>query len=153
MFPADKIPYQWTKPCAFVVNVDGSSQPGSHWVAIFADSDGKGIFFDSYGLPPAVSHHIDRLRRNCNVYEWNIQRMQSIDSDVCGHYCIAFLYYMSTGHSLNDFCTIFSNNTRTNDYLSVSLYKNIIRHRKHCRGSKTVCSSCKQYCKPRKTYM
>ena len=73
IFPANKIPIVLTRSCALVTNVDESHKPGSHCVAIYIDKNGHGVFFDSYGLPPSVPHHINRLRRNCVVYEWNIQ--------------------------------------------------------------------------------
>ena len=35
-----------------VANTDPSSKPGTHWVAFYFPSKGKGEFFDSYGHPP-----------------------------------------------------------------------------------------------------
>lgn len=150
VFPADKIPLVWEKPCALVANVDESTKPGSHWIAIYVDSSGNGVFFDSYGLPPAVSHHIDRIRRNCRFYEWNIQQLQSIDSDVCGHFCIDFLFYMSCGYTLPMFTTLFSSyDTVRNDKLAVSLYNNITKHRKFHTSNKIKCDLCNQSCSPK----
>ena len=130
VFPANKIPIVLTRPCALVANVDESHNPGSHWVAIYIDKNGHGVFFDSYGLPPSVPHHINRLRRNCVVYERNIKQLQCLDSDVCGQYCIDFLLYMCKDYSLNMFCTLFTYNQRVNDVLSVSMYSNIINNKK-----------------------
>lgn len=149
VFPADQIPVVWEKPCALVFNTDDSTKQGSHWVAVYVDRYGAGIFFDSYGLPPAIPQHVDRLRRNCHIYDWNIQQLQSIDSSVCGHYCIDFLFYMSSGYSMDHFCTLFSSNTVENDKLSVTMYKRILKNTKICKNKKIICTQCEQSCKPR----
>ena len=41
-----------TFPCGFVANTDPSTEPGTHWIALYFPSRGKGEFFDSYGYPP-----------------------------------------------------------------------------------------------------
>ena len=148
VFPANKIPIVLTRPCALVANVDKSHKPGSHWVAINIDKNGHDVFFDSYGLPTSVPHHINRLRRNCVVYEWNIQKLQCLDSDVCGHYCIDFLFYMCNDYSLNMFCTLFTNNQRVNDVLSQSMYNTIINNKKLLHN-KITRNHHKQCCNPK----
>ena len=153
VFPADKIPIILERPCAIVANTDDSKKPGAHWVAMYVDSEGRGTFFDSYGLPPMVPQHIDRLRRNCTVYEWNIQQLQSINSIVCGEYCIDFLFYMSRGFELNMFCSLFSNDSRKNDSLSKKLFNKITKKkRKKISKHKTICkyNNFEQSCKPRR---
>ena len=48
--PSDRLPDTvLEKPRGFIVNVDTSDGPGSHWVAIYLTADGKGEFMDSYG--------------------------------------------------------------------------------------------------------
>ena len=41
-------------PSAYVINSDPSSEPGEHWIAVYFDKRGRGEYFDSYGLAPAV---------------------------------------------------------------------------------------------------
>lgn len=149
VFPADKIPEQWKRPCALVVNTDESTKPGAHWVAMYVDTEGRGYYFDSYGLPPAVPQHIDRLRRNSVSYEWSIPQLQSIDSSVCGQFCIAFLFYMSHGYNLHRFCSLFSTDTLDNDRLSMTLFNHITKSKKIHKNSKVMCTKCKQSCKPK----
>ena len=43
-----------TFPSAYVINLDPSSEPGEHWVAVYFDKCGRGEYFDSYGLPPTL---------------------------------------------------------------------------------------------------
>ena len=40
-------------PSSFVINLDPSYQPGSHWVAVYFDKNGVGEYFNSLaGYPP-----------------------------------------------------------------------------------------------------
>ena len=43
-----------TFPSAYVINLDPTSEPGEHWVAIYFDKRGRGEYFDSYGLFPTL---------------------------------------------------------------------------------------------------
>ena len=66
VYAADHVPKILSPtPIAIVTNLDTSNKPGSHWIAIYIDRNGYGIYFDSYGLAPMLTHHLDRLIRNC----------------------------------------------------------------------------------------
>ena len=147
VFPANKIPIMLTRPCALVANVDESHKPGSHWVAIYIDKHGHGVFFDNYGLPPSVPHHINRLRRNCVVYDWNMQQLQCLDSTCVGItvsiFCficatiillICFVHYLPIINGLMTCC--------------VSMYNNIINNKKLLHN-KITCNHHKQCCNPK----
>ena len=118
------------KPTAIVCNMDAHTKPGSHWIGIFINSDGLGTYFDSYGMPPISNHHLDRLKRNSTSFEWNAKKLQSDDSMCCGQYAIMFLYHMSRGKSLKEFCKIFTRDTRKNDAIVTAF------HRKLCEKLK-----------------
>ena len=109
------MPRGWTKPTAFVVNTDGHTKPGMHWIGIYVDTEGNALYFDSYGLPPYVPDHIHRLRKNCKTFRWNTTLLQSATSDVCGQYCIMFLYYMSSRLGFTRFLENFSDDLKKND--------------------------------------
>lgn len=138
VFPADRIPSRWSRPTAIVANTDDHTQPGTHWVAIYVDNNGHGIFFDSYGLPPLVNKHHNRLRRNTTTYQWNTKPLQSIKSRVCGEYCIMFLDYMSRGYSLAAFCRLFSVNKLNNDKIVRRYYKKLNRVNRKGRYATSV---------------
>lgn len=127
VYAADRIPRSLSLPAAIVTNIDTSDKPGSHWVAFFINTAGRGIFFDSYGMPPSSPHHLDRLKKNCKSFRWNKEQLQSFDSKVCGEYCVMFLRHMCSGSTLRAFCNIFSKNCRRNDYLAAKFYKTILR--------------------------
>ena len=53
VLPSDRLPDIMTeRPKEFIVNVDNSDGPVTHWVAIDLTRDGKGEFMDSYGEQP-----------------------------------------------------------------------------------------------------
>lgn len=125
VYPADAIPKKWTKPTGMIVNMDNHDDPGSHWVAIFVNGQGNGVYFDSYGLPPSNAHHLQSLRRNTKSFVWNTHQLQSLTSKVCGQYCIMFLDCMSRGLSLRAFCKQFTNDHVKNDYRADLHYKRV----------------------------
>lgn len=97
VFPADLIPDSSTNyPCCYVANTDPHTQDGTHWVAFYLDSPDHLDFFDSYGMPPSayqfpvVASHVQSNSRD----------FQSHTSDVCGHYCVYFLYHRCRRQSL-----------------------------------------------------
>lgn len=103
VFPADQIPRVWTKPTAFVFNIDGHKKPGSHWVCVYVNKSDIGWYFDSFGLPPIKPEFINRLRKNCKRFHWNTVQLQSETSNACGQFCIMFLFCMSAGLSMKQF--------------------------------------------------
>lgn len=123
VFPADEIPRLWTRPAGIIANTDEHTKPGEHWVAMYVDRDGRGWYFDSYGLPPIIPQHLARLRRNCKFFRCNIKQLQSNSSDVCGQFCVIFLHFMSCGFGMAKFNDLFTDNPRKNDELVREYYK------------------------------
>ncbi|XP_043285728.1 titin homolog [Venturia canescens] len=123
VFPADEIPRTWTRPAGIIVNTDEHSKPGEHWVAMYVDRNGSGWYFDSYGLPPIIPQHLERLRRNCKFFRFNVKQLQSDSSDVCGQFCFIFLHLMSCGFGMDKFNNLFSDNPRKNDEIVRQYYK------------------------------
>lgn len=117
VYAANRLPNSISIPCGIVVNTDPDFKPGSHWVAIYIDKFRNGEYFDSYGLPPFVSHHQQFLRSNCKRLVYNTVEMQSLNSDVCGQYCLLYLYFRAHARSLADFQKLFSQNTLENDQI------------------------------------
>ena len=118
VFAADELPDLDTFPCGFVANTDPRTEPGTHWVAFYFPSRDKGEFFDSYGYPP------EYYGEGFTVYDVetiNSHKLQSSWSEVCGHYCIFYLYYRSRRHSMSKIVNMFSSNTTIND-CKVSCY-------------------------------
>lgn len=144
---------RWTPPAAIVANTDPHSQPGSHWVAMYLDNDGHCVYFDSYGVPPGIPQHLNRIRKNSRSYTWNTRHLQSFGSKVCGQYCIMFLHYMARGYTLQQFCKMFSNNQDHNDRIVARFHQRICGIRRknkiinnnniHNGSGKLVIQSCR----------
>ena len=96
VFPFDYFPHSsftqtsLQRSICCVVNNDPSTKPGQHWVALFRDKGSNVIeFFDSYGFPPEKYHFapFSNFHVICNKIT-----LQSKWSNVCGHYCVLFVY-------------------------------------------------------------
>jgi len=103
----------------------GEDNVGSHWTALYIAKlkDGRiqPLFFDSFGAPPAedikkyvAPHYIPHLTKD----------IQSLMSDVCGFYCLAFLYFISVSHyrtgnlyqDAETFIDLFDDLNKSNDW-------------------------------------
>ena len=92
---------------AFVCNTDDGDEPGEHWIALYLDADGRGVYFCSYGL--ALRHAAFRTFMNEQCSEWthNSNRLQSPLSNVCGQYCVAYVLFRCNGFPMRTFINIF----------------------------------------------
>lgn len=100
-FAADKIPKIEQFPASLVVNLDTYDQEGSHWVAVFCVNKKQVYYFDSYGIEPNL--YIKQfLTQFLKVYQ-NKKIIQALNSNVCGFYCIYFIYSLSIGQSFKNF--------------------------------------------------
>ena len=117
VFAADQIPLVWTRPTAFIFNIQRHNKPGLHWVAIFVNKNGDAWYFDSFGVPPYIPDHINRIRRNVRKFRWNFRQLQSGTSDTCGYFCVMFLHYMSVGLGIGHLLENFSSDLRKNDQI------------------------------------
>ena len=141
VFAADELPEKIdTFPCGFVANTDPSTEPGTHWVVFYFPSHGEGEFFDSYGYPP---EDYGEPFKSYKIGIWNKRKIQSSWSEVCGQYCIFYLYHRSRGYSMNKIVNLFSNNTELND-CNVACY--VKKHFNTIIENQPLCGL-KQYCK------
>ena len=93
VFARDTLPLT-RKDGGYVINFDLSSEPGSHWVAVYV----KGSlveYFDSSGQPP---QHGEIQFFLGPEYHYNSVHLQPILSKCCGQYCI---YYLVQRHLMN----------------------------------------------------
>ena len=81
-------------------------------MSFYFPSHEKGEFFDSYGYPP--EHHAETFKFY-KIETMNNHKIQSSWSDVCGQYCIFYLYHKSRGYSMSKIVNLFSGNTNLND--------------------------------------
>ena len=92
---------------AYVINLDESSDIGTHWVALYVQNNGV-TYFDSFGVEQ-IPKEIRTFISNKNI-KTNIFRMQAYDSIMCGYFCIGFIDFMFAGKTLTDFTNLFPPN-------------------------------------------
>ena len=112
------------KNSGIIINTDKWNEPGEHWVAIYLDSNGVAIYFDSFGLPPIHEEIVNYLKEiSPRGFYHNTITLQSIYQDTCGMYCIYFLSFMFTYKDYHKFLRIFNNHPHINDIVTKLLYK------------------------------
>ena len=73
-----------------IINLQDSDKKGSHWVSYCKRND-KIFYFDLYGIA-FVNNFIKNQYPN-HKFISNIYRIQSIDSNQCGRFCILFVKF------------------------------------------------------------
>ena len=75
---------------SYIVNIQKSDLPGSHWISILVKKDCI-LYFDSIGLPVTNGYISKRLELcNCTIY-YSTLSIQGIFSMFCAYYTLAFL--------------------------------------------------------------
>lgn len=125
VYSSDNLPYDEELPLNIIVNTDPSNRPGEHWVAISINKNGKGEYFDSFGLPPLVPSIKKFLYSKCNngCFYNNVQ-LQNIFSTTCGHYCVLFIIYHCQGYETKQMISKFNSNTPDNDIRINEIFNN-----------------------------
>ena len=97
-----------------VVNLDESNSKGSHWVVAEVNNTKKECYyFDSYGFIPVFADMFYALLNVSGQFQYNATPLQSIDTIVCGHYCILYCLLRARGYSFNDVIKILQHNSLT----------------------------------------
>lgn len=99
VFPSDNLPKYKKQFNSYIINLDPSNKPGSHWIAVYF---GKNIcyYFCSYGTDPN-ENILKFIRHNAKYIEWNKSLFQSLYSTTCGLFCIYFLHKINNSEKLN----------------------------------------------------
>ena len=96
------------KDGAYVKNPNEYSDIGTHWIALYANTNTV-TYFDSSGvehIPKEINNFIDNRNIIANIFSVNM----------CEYFCIGFIDFMFKGNSLTDFTNVFSpNNFQKND--------------------------------------
>ena len=83
----------------FIINLDDTEGPGTHWVALKIIADHVN-YFDSFGLQPPqeflnLCYTFDKLHK----YESN--QFQDLSTTLCGYYCLYFLKEFAINNCFN----------------------------------------------------
>jgi len=108
-------------PVKFIINLDLSNKPGSHWIGIYITDkiieiyDSLGFKNSNWGCNPKRIKHFLRKYRNTHHF-FITPQLQSKQSFLCGFYCIYFFIFRKK-LSFNTCLDTFSSNLTTNDKL------------------------------------
>ena len=117
-------------PCYLVINTGLSDSNGENWISFVMTSPNSCLYFDSYGEPVNVYPNIIPPAQ---IFQENCKTLQSDESYTCGHFCIAFIYYLSTGGTYKNFLDHFTHNKEANDNIAFNFVKRLVR--KHIASS------------------
>ena len=157
VFPADQVPaIDRDTHCCFILNTEPRGLPGEHWLAFFYNHYTDTLeYFDSYGMTLETykdvyeslrSHGLVALCTPAN----SIGCLQSDVSLVCGHYCIAFLYWRAKNMSAP--CTHFGIALATAHHTAIQRDKHVVSivrelvRRGSCCTDMLARSECSQSC-------
>lgn len=105
-----------TSKFCFIANTHTADKPGEHWVAYYY-SDNTLEFFDSYGNAPTALNMPYRTKFRKRLI-WNTKPLQSWNSDVCGQYCVYYLFKRCRNIPMCSITLAFNpSNAQANDYL------------------------------------
>ena len=105
-------------------NASPSSSRGTHWFALFKENNIVELM-DPLGANPTTYDLVPFLKdQKADRCIYNGVRIQSLDSKVCGHYCIFFAFWRSMGYSMENILQFFSEHDFVANDLSVlNFYK------------------------------
>ena len=112
--PADRQPQQMAADTTLIVNCCNARLPGRHWLALYQHWNGGLEVFDSFGMNPQFYDIVGKFPE-ASVITYSSKQLQSMNSSVCGLYCLYYCYYKARGYALEDIVSVFSNDRSSND--------------------------------------
>ena len=106
---------------------------------------GQGGIFNSYGLPPNfyTDHFTMFLAYHPGDTERNVGTLQALNSNVCGYYCLFYLFRRSRGQDFKSIVKRFSlDNRQANDRRVVQFVKSAFVQRKLPLLKRENCVQC-----------
>ena len=108
VFPKDLLPNPLTMGKLYIINLDTSVQPGSHWCLLSTlHSPTFTEYFDSFGVAPPDEIIPIMLKAGETIFFSDLQ-LQSIISAVCGQFVIVVAMMLSRGWKLLEIISHFS---------------------------------------------
>ena len=93
---------------SLIFNLQNSDQSGSHWVSLSRKNNNIFVF-DSFGIGD-IPNNLYEIYKNYNIIT-NIYRIQDINSNLCGLFCVLFcLYKVNSKNKFISFLNLFNSN-------------------------------------------
>lgn len=132
VYASDRLPIYIAPSTAWIVNTKPHYHGGEHWVAFYRPPNSSFVeYFDSLGRPPFFGEYQQLLRRsNLMKYKFTNYRLQGYNTQVCGHYCLVYLYcrIILKVKSLNEFIQLFDLSRKQQRNKVSPVNDTIIRH-------------------------
>ena len=104
-----------------IINNMPSNKEGEHWVALVLKKK-RCYYFDSFGLP-IINRNILRFLKGYRKVTYSDVCIQSVNSEKCGKFCIAFVKSVRCKQSFSNFLSSFDYvNLANNDILIEKIY-------------------------------
>ena len=118
VYARDQLPTTVKYPCSMVLNTDPVSKPGEHWVALYFDAEGRGEYFDSYGLPPppVFKHFIQTF--SARGWIQNDTQLQELWTSACGPFCVYYLLHRSQGIPMQNIVSVLKSMKNDDHYVT-----------------------------------
>ena len=125
-FAKNEIPSQLQRGF-YIVNLNNSDEAGSHWTCIINLHNDHIIYFDSYGAPaPQQAEFAMKNTGNKKCY-YNTMQLQSLNSNVCGYYCIFVIELLQKRYKFLDIIDMFSfDDYESNDRFIETIFKQYV---------------------------
>ena len=93
---------------SLIFNLQNIDQKGSHWLSL-ARKDNDIFIFDSFCVSD-IPNNLYKIYKNYNIVT-NIYRIQDINSNLCGMFCVLFcLYKIDSKNKFISFLNLFDSN-------------------------------------------
>ena len=123
VYSLDLIPKKLPIPSLVIVNLDYSTDKGSHWVVLHQVNNEVVEHFDSAGKQPKRDI-VNNLFSNALSYKYNNKRVQNYQTDTCGLFCLYYSYHSSRGRTMQSILSDFSVNLKSNEEMIISFFNN-----------------------------
>ena len=99
IYSRDRLPNKIKKECG-IINLDGTSGPGTHWVC-YRNLDSVVEYFDPFGLimPSEAKKYFNTSGKHV-VY--SMDEIQNRNTVLCGYWCLYYLLERQMGKSILD---------------------------------------------------
>ena len=109
-------------PRTSIINTMPSNKEGEHWVALVLKKKRCYYYFDSFGLP-IMNGNILKFLQGYRKVTYSDVCIQSVNSEKCGKFCIAFVKSVRCKQSFSNFLSSFDYvNLANNDILIEKIY-------------------------------